>query len=126
MIPKDLTADIRNRLKSIEGQVNGIVKMLDEERDPEDILLQFKATLKGLEKAQFLLLDEVYRKALAIKIVNLIDACPGNCGYEGRIEFIKDQFPDLGLDELSAKLRELKEIEERVTRHNNQNNSQEK
>ncbi len=118
MIPKDLISDIKTRLKSIKGQVEGIIKMLDEDKDPEKILVQFKAADKGLQKAHYLLLDEVYRKVLAIKIVNAVDKCPGNCGNEDRIEFIRQEFPHLNLDELSDKLREMKEIEERLARYN--------
>jgi len=75
-----------------------------------------------LQKAHYLLLDEVYRKMLAIRIVNAVDKCPGNCGNEDRIEFIRQEFPHLKLDELSDKLREMKEIEERLARYNVKNN----
>ncbi|NIT60528.1 MAG: metal-sensing transcriptional repressor, partial [Aliifodinibius sp.] len=75
------------RLNTIKGQIEGIAKMLQEGKDPQQILNQFKAADKGLQNAHYLLLDEVYRKALAIKIVNTVDACPGNCGNEDKIEF---------------------------------------
>ncbi len=88
--------------------------MVDEEQDPEKILIQFKAADKSLQKTHFLLLDEVYRKALAIKIVNAVDACPGNCGNEDKVEYIRKQFPNLKLNEISHKLKEMKEIEERI------------
>jgi CsoR family transcriptional regulator, copper-sensing transcriptional repressor len=122
MLPKDLTSDIKARLNSIKGQIEGIVKMLDEAKEPGKILIQFKAADKGLQKAHYLLLDEVYRKALAIKIVNAVDKCPGNCGNEDRIEYIKQQFPHLELDELSEKIVEMKEIEEHLSRHNAEKN----
>jgi len=38
----------------------------------------------------------------------------------------KKQFPHLQLDELSEKLKEMKEIEERLSRHNSENRSPEK
>ena len=41
MLPKDLTKDIKDRLSSIKGQVEGIIKMLDESDDPSQILNQF-------------------------------------------------------------------------------------
>jgi len=107
MIPRDLSKDIKTRLQSINGQIGGLIKMLDEDTDPEKILIQFKAAQKGLDKAHFLLLDEVYRKALAIKISETVKACPGNCGNEDRIEFIRKQFPDLELDNLTEKMKEI-------------------
>ena len=117
MIPKDLTADIKTRLQSIKGQVEGLVKMLDNGKDPEKILMQFKDLQAGLDKAHFLLLDESYRKALAIKISETVEACPGNCGNEDRIEFIRQQFPTLKLDHLTEMMREISELKQRIEQH---------
>ncbi|MBL4752709.1 MAG: metal-sensitive transcriptional regulator [Flavobacteriales bacterium] len=118
MLPADLSADVKTRLKSIKGQIEGIIKMLEEDKDPEKILVQFKAADKGLQKAHYLLLDEAYRKALARTIVNAVDACPGNCGNEDKIEYIRKQFPDLQLDEITQKLKDISEIEERLKQFN--------
>tara|TARA_R110002124_G_scaffold274050_2_gene443755 strand:+ start:34161 stop:34532 length:372 start_codon:yes stop_codon:yes gene_type:complete len=123
MIPKDLTKDIKTRLQSIKGQVDGLIKMLDEGKDPEKILLQFKAAQKGLDKAHYLLLDEAYRKALAIKISETVEACPGNCGNEDRIEFIRQQFPHLELDSLTQKMKEIAELKERIGNVNEKSGS---
>ncbi|MBI0398143.1 metal-sensitive transcriptional regulator [Cyclobacterium marinum] len=123
MIPKDLTKDIKTRLKSIKGQVDGLIKMLDEGKDPEKILLQFKAAKKGLDKAHYLLLDETYRKALAIKISETVEACPGNCGNEDRIEFIRQQFPHLQLDSLTQKMKEIAVLKERIGNANEKSGS---
>ena len=106
-LPTDLILDIKTRLKTLSGQINGIVKMLDEGEDPEQINIQFKSIDKGIQKAHYLLLDEVYRKTLAIKISETVEACPGNCGNEERIEFIRKQFPDLELDSLTEKMKEI-------------------
>lgn len=114
MIPRDLSKDIKTRLQSIEGQIGGLIKMLDEDTDPERILIQFKAARKGLDKAHYLLLDEVYRKALAIKISETIDACPGDCGNEDRIEFIRKRFPDLQLDTLTTQMKEIDILRKRI------------
>ena len=119
-LPKDLTKDIITRLKSIEGQTRGLIAMLEEDKDPEKILTQFKAVQKALDKSHFLLLDEVYRKALAIKIVETMDACPGNCGNEDRIEFIRKQFPNLEMDDLSEKMKEIAELKQRIDARNEQ------
>ncbi len=114
MIPKDLTKDIKTRLQSIKGQIDGLIRMLDEDKDPEKILTQFKAAKNGLDKAHFLLLDETYRKTLAIKISETVEACPGNCGNEERIEFIRQQFPNLELDTLTTMMKEISELKQRI------------
>lgn len=114
MIPTDLTKDIQTRLKSIEGQVRGLGKMLDSDKEPDKILMQFKAVQAALDKAHFLLLDETYRKALAIKISETVEACPGDCGNEDRIEFIRKQFPSLQLDDLTEKMKEIADLKKRM------------
>lgn len=114
MIPRDLSKDIKTRLQSINGQINGLIKMLEGDIDPDKILMQFKAAQKGLDKAYFLLLDETYRKALAIKISETLDACPGDCGNEDRIEFIRKRFPDLELDTLTTKMKEIDILRKRI------------
>lgn len=114
MLPRDLTQDIKTRLSTIGGQVNGLVKMLDNEDDPEKIITQFKAVESGLDKAYNLLLDEVFRKALASKIVEVAEACPGDCGNEEKIEFIKTQFPKFKLDETVSTLKDITRIGDRV------------
>ena len=113
-LPSDLVADIKKRLKTLSGQMNGIIKMLDEGRDPEQINIQFKSLDKGVQKAHFLLLDEVYRKALAIGIVNAANACPGNCGNEDKIAFLRTEFPSIQLTQITEKLKEIQAIEQRL------------
>lgn len=110
MLPKDLTKDIKDRLNGIKGQIQGVINMLDEGNDPVQLLNQFKAINKGFEKAQHLLLDEVYRKALAIKIANALESCPGDCGQQERIATIRNQFPNLNLYELADKMKEVEKI----------------
>jgi len=113
-LPSDLVSDIKTRLKTLSGQINGVIKMLDEGKEPEKISIQFKSLDHGIQKAHYLLLDEVYRKALAIGIVKAVDACPGNCGDEDKIEYLKNEFPNLKLDELTGRLKEIKTIENRL------------
>uniref|UniRef100_UPI004047BBFD metal-sensing transcriptional repressor n=1 Tax=Mariniflexile sp. TaxID=1979402 RepID=UPI004047BBFD len=117
-LPSDLTLDIITRLKILSGQINGIVKMLDEGKDPEQINIQFKSIDKGIQKAHYLLLDEVYRKALAIGIVKAVNSCPGNCGNEDKIEYLKREFPNLELSDLTNKLKEIQAIETRLKDYN--------
>jgi len=113
-LPADLVFDIKARLKTMSGQINGIVKMLDEGKDPEQINIQFKSIDKAVQKAHYLLLNDVYRKALAISIVKSVDSCPGNCGNEDKIEYLKKEFPNIELTDLSNKLKEIHTIENRL------------
>jgi len=113
-LPPELITDIKSRLKTLSGQLQGIVKMLDEGRDPEAINVQFKSIDKGLQKAHLLLLDEVYRKALAIGIVKAVDSCPGNCGMEEQIEYLRQSFPTLTLSDITHKLKEIQQIKQRL------------
>lgn len=117
-LPSDLISDIKTRLKTLSGQINGIVKMLDEGKDPEQINIQFKSIDQGIQNAHYLLLDEVYRKALAIGIVQAVDSCPGNCGNEDKIEYLKREFPNLELSDLTDKLKEIQIIENRLKDYN--------
>ncbi|GAA3976739.1 metal-sensing transcriptional repressor [Hymenobacter antarcticus] len=119
MLPKDLTRDLKSRLNMLAGQLHGIVKMLDAETTaPEQILVQFKAVTSGLSSAEHLLLDEVFRKGLALQIVDVVGACPGDCQDAGRIEELRQQFPKLSEGELTQKMRELREIGGRLEQHN--------
>jgi DNA-binding FrmR family transcriptional regulator len=118
MLPKDITEDVIKRLRYIKGQIGGIEKMLDEGKDPNEIINQFKASEEALNKAHFLLLDEVFRKGLAIQLSEVIKACPGNCQEVDKIAFLKEKFPQLELDELTQKMKEVDGINERMVKNN--------
>ena len=119
MLPKDLTKDLKTRLKTLHGQIGSLLSMVEDGRSPEDILTQFRSSKKQMDDSYHLFLDEVCRKALAEKIAGLVDQCPGNCGQEEKIEFIRKQFPKLEIDDLMKKLREVDELEKVVTKADN-------
>ena len=121
MLPKELTGDLNKRLATIKGQIEGIIKMIDEDKDPDQILNQFKAADQALQKAHHLLLDEVFRKSLALKLVQVMNACPGNCQDADKIEFMKEQFPMLEFDQLTTNLKEINAIDKRLEKHNKNN-----
>ncbi|MET4108564.1 metal-sensing transcriptional repressor [Hymenobacter sp. UYP22] len=119
MLPKDLTRDLKSRLNMLAGQLHGIAKMLDAENiEPDQVLVQFKAVTNGLSSAEHLLLDEVFRKGLALQLVDVVEACPGDCQDAGRIEQLRRQFPNLSESELTQKMQELREIGGRLEQHN--------
>ena len=50
--------NVRDRLVRAEGHVRGIIKMIDEEKECPDILLQIAAVKAALEKASVILLED--------------------------------------------------------------------
>lgn len=118
MLPSELTGDLKKRLSTVKGQIEAITKMLDEETDPDKILIQFKAADQGLQKAHYLLMDEVFRKSLALKLVQVMNACPGNCQDAEKIEFMKEQFPMLEFGQLTTNMKEIHAIDKRLEKHN--------
>lgn len=106
MLDKDLIYEFKNKLSNIKGQLEGIVRMLDDDRDPEEILRMFKAAQKQFEQAEYELIEETFRKSLASKIAEALDACPGNCGEQEKIQLLKTQFPLLTENELTQKMKE--------------------
>lgn len=114
MLPIDLKREIKTRLKTLNGQIEGLVKMLDEEREPEMFLQQFKAVDKGFQKAYYILLDEIFRKELALKLVEVMNSCPGNCQDADKIEYLRQEFPKLEMDQIIKKMKEIDEIKTRL------------
>lgn len=114
MISSDLTRDIKVSIKTTIGQLNYILKKVDDDQQTENVLLQLKAVQAMLTKTTFKLLDDTYRKALAEKIASAHQNCPGNCGSEESIESLRKLFPDFALEEIPEKLKEAQEIENQL------------
>lgn len=47
----DYSSDMKNRLKRVEGQVRGVLRMMDEEKDCKDIITQMTAIRSALDRA---------------------------------------------------------------------------
>nr|WP_305049670.1 metal-sensitive transcriptional regulator [Elizabethkingia bruuniana] len=62
MLPGELTNDIIKRLNVIKGQIEGITRMLNDDKDPEKISIQFKAADQALQKAHFCCLMRFFEK----------------------------------------------------------------
>lgn len=54
-LPPETIDDLKKRLRRAQGQVQGVVQMLDDGRDCRDVLTQLSAATKALEQAGFLL-----------------------------------------------------------------------
>ncbi len=60
---------LQNRLSRVVGQVNGIKKMIDENRYCKDILVQLSACEKALQSVAFIILKEHLETCVSEKIV---------------------------------------------------------
>lgn len=54
-LPEETTASVTTRLKRAHGQLAGVIKMLDEGRECEDVVMQLAAVSKALDRAGFAL-----------------------------------------------------------------------
>jgi DNA-binding FrmR family transcriptional regulator len=52
-LPDEVTGEVRNRLRRVAGQVQGVERMLEEGRDCKEIVAQISAASKALEQAGF-------------------------------------------------------------------------
>ena len=58
------TQELVKRLRRVEGQIGGIIRMLEEGRDCADIVTQLAAASKALDRAGFKLLATGMRQCL--------------------------------------------------------------
>ena len=61
--PEEMVAVI-NRLKRAQGQLSGIIKMLDEGRECEDVVTQLAAVSKALDRAGFAVIASGLRQCV--------------------------------------------------------------
>ena len=61
---------ILHRLNRIEGQIKGLTKMVEEERDCMDVLTQVAAVKAAIENVGMLMLENYYKKCMS-------DVCSG-------------------------------------------------
>lgn len=59
------TEDVIKRLRRIEGQIGGIVRMLEDHRDCADVITQLAAASRALDRTGFKLLSAGMRQCLS-------------------------------------------------------------
>jgi DNA-binding FrmR family transcriptional regulator len=59
------TEDVVKRLRRIEGQIGGIIKMLEDHRDCADVVTQLAAASRALDRTGFKLLSAGMRQCLS-------------------------------------------------------------
>jgi DNA-binding FrmR family transcriptional regulator len=55
-----------NRLKRAQGQLAGVVRMLEEGRDCEDVVTQLSAVSRALDRAGFAIIASSMRQCLVV------------------------------------------------------------
>ncbi|KQS98780.1 metal-sensitive transcriptional regulator [Cellulomonas sp. Leaf395] len=63
-LDKDEMSKVTNRLKRAQGQLAGVVRMLDEGRDCEDVVMQLSAVSRALDRAGFAIIASGMRQCL--------------------------------------------------------------
>lgn len=64
-IEANATSDVIKRLRRIEGQIGGIIKMLEDGRDCADVVTQLAAASRALDRTGFKLLSAGMRQCLS-------------------------------------------------------------
>lgn len=64
-LPEASTQPVAVRLRRAHGQLAGVIRMLDEGRDCEDVVTQLAAVSKALDRAGFTLIAGGLRECLA-------------------------------------------------------------
>ncbi|MEW6045304.1 MAG: metal-sensitive transcriptional regulator [Bacillota bacterium] len=59
------TEELVNRMKRIEGQARGVQRMLEENRDCEEVILQLAAMRAALSKVAMALMSDHFRECMA-------------------------------------------------------------
>ena len=112
MLSRNERKVLKRQLNAMSGQIRSIEKMIIENRDINDIYIQFKAVEGIVNKAVYEILDEVFRKNLAASLVEAMNACPGDCSDCDRLEILKKQFGQMDLKEVSKYLGKLNTAKE--------------
>lgn len=63
-LDRDEMAKVSNRLKRAQGQLNAVVRMLDEGRDCEDVVTQLSAVSRALDRAGFAIIASGMRQCM--------------------------------------------------------------
>jgi len=64
-LPADEMGPVINRLRRAQGQIGGVVKMLEEGRDCEDVVTQLAAVSRALDKAGFTIVASGLKQCLS-------------------------------------------------------------
>lgn len=64
MIDEEKKKALINRLRTIKGHINGIEKMIEEEKNCEDVLIQITAVKSSIEKVGHIIIEDHAKECL--------------------------------------------------------------
>lgn len=100
MLSRKEKSVLKKQLNAIQGQLKAIEKMVEKDRDVEEIFIQCKAVEGIIQKAIYGVMDELLRKKFAEVLVKAVNDCPGECPNCDNIEELKKQFANMSLKEV--------------------------
>ncbi|EME61658.1 metal-sensitive transcriptional regulator [Amycolatopsis decaplanina] len=62
---EDVVADVRKRLRRAQGQVGGLIQMIDEGRECREVIIQLAAVSRALDRAGFRLIASGLEQCLS-------------------------------------------------------------
>lgn len=99
---------VAHQLRALTGQLDGLRALLDAPDTGLDALFQQFRAVEGIAHWTVTqVLDELFRKKLALALVAAQDACPGACDYCDRVERLKKEFARLDLPQVLRYLTEF-------------------
>lgn len=63
-IEQDTVGKVLNRLRRAEGQIGGVIRMIENERDCKDVVTQLAAVSRALDKAGFAIIASGLQQCL--------------------------------------------------------------
>ncbi len=88
---------ILKRLSFVKGQIQGIEKMIENNRSIKDLFVQLKAVEQALHAATYGVFEDQLKTHLAEALSERLATCPGNCSDAERLQFTRREFAKLDL-----------------------------
>lgn len=105
---------VLKRLHTIQGQLNGIEKMIEGDRSVQEVFNQLKAVEQGVHASIYDVLEDQLKMHLAEILSTRLAACPGNCSDAERLQYTKRQFAELDFKQIIDSIDWLNKREEMV------------
>ncbi|MDE3056736.1 MAG: metal-sensitive transcriptional regulator [Bacteroidota bacterium] len=107
-ISEEEKKEIVQRLHRVKGQLDGIERMLDDDRAVKEVYSQLKAAERALHEAIYGVLDDQLKKHFAEVLAERLALCPGDCDDAGRLQFLRTEFAKFDLKNLIDELAWLR------------------